>query len=122
MSEAGKGLSSVSAAGLLVDPVNDCESENGKPPVRSVRIALSRLPVKKMPKPLRTTVRLLPKGRQAKPMRGAKLSLLLFTSDFGSPLSAASPTSPVRPEPASVASRFGTVTALDRITFPRPGT
>src|SRR5664280_2633106 len=106
-SDAGNGLAKVSAAGLLVEPVKDCESEKGKPPVRSVRIALSRLPVKKMPTPLRTTVRLLPKGRQAKPMRGAKLSLLLFTSDLGSPLSVASPTSPVRPAPATVASRFG---------------
>jgi hypothetical protein len=44
-SDAGKGFERVSAAGLPVEPVNDCERENGKPPVRSVRIALRRLPV-----------------------------------------------------------------------------
>src|SRR5437899_10040488 len=44
-SAAGKGFESVTRFGFVVDPVNVCVSEKGKPPVRSVRIALNLEPV-----------------------------------------------------------------------------
>src|SRR5262249_39642057 len=44
-SAAARGFEIVTRFGLVVDPVKLWVKENGNPPVRSVRIALSREPV-----------------------------------------------------------------------------
>jgi hypothetical protein len=82
--EAGKGFGRVRIAGSLVTRLYVSVIENGYVSAYS-SIRYRELDPKKMPYPPRSTFRLLPNIRHAKPNRGAMLVQSVFVTVAGSP-------------------------------------